>query len=35
MLWATSEKWVAKYDVFEDALDAHFALSLARGLKRI
>ena len=33
--WATYEKWVAKYDVFEDALDAHFALSLARGLKRI
>ena len=30
MQWATYEKWEAKYDAAEEALDAHCGLALAR-----
>jgi hypothetical protein len=34
MRWATYEKWEAKYDAAEDALEAHCCLALARLMKR-
>ena len=33
MRWATYEKWEAKYDAAEEALDAHCSLALARLMK--
>jgi hypothetical protein len=34
MRWKTYEKWEAKFDVAEDALDAHCGMALARLMKR-
>ena len=34
MRWKTYEKWEAKFDAAEDALDAHCGLALARQMKR-
>ena len=35
MRWATYERWVARYDVAEDELDAHLCLAMARLLGRL
>jgi hypothetical protein len=34
MRWATYEKWEAKFDAAEDAIDALCGLALARLMKR-
>ncbi len=34
MRWATYEKWEARYDAAEDAIDALCGLALARLMKR-